>query len=181
MSAGNTRVRSFGQHTVVERFEDAIALVQPDVVEILAPGELVYQLVLHRQRPALQNSGQHLRQGDEAVGEIGRQASDVAIQGVARAGIGGRPNGRCARARSGGCGLEFIVGKEGVHAVFHAFFHTVFHASSQSPARTATARRRIAARSGSAKRATFLICNAMRGWLTKRCSCVIRKSQYSVV
>jgi hypothetical protein len=77
----------------MQRLQDAVAAVLPDVPEVGPPAELVNEFVLHVQHMALGHAGQHVGERDEAVRDVGRQLADGATDRVARACIGCRPHG----------------------------------------------------------------------------------------
>ena len=84
------------QQPLVQRLQDALAAVLPNMAEIGPPAQLKHKLVLYGQWMLLGYAGQHLAQGHKTVGEVGRQARYCTIQRVAGAGIGGWLHGRNA-------------------------------------------------------------------------------------
>ena len=61
---------------------------------IRTPSQLEHELVLGVQRLAGMHGRVNLTQTEEAVGEVGRQSCDGAVQRIARAGVGVRVD-RC--------------------------------------------------------------------------------------
>ena len=61
----------------MQRAQDPLAAVLPDMAEVGAPAQFEDELVLHVQRLARGNAGQHVSQRDQAVGDVGRQAADA--------------------------------------------------------------------------------------------------------
>ena len=71
-----------GQRAWVQGTENTLATHAPDMAEVLAPAELVHQLVLRMHRMARSDSSQNLWQADNPMRDVRRQAGDCAIQEV---------------------------------------------------------------------------------------------------
>ena len=92
----------------MERAKDVVAVMFPYMAEELAPAEFKNELVLHLQPVARSDRGQDIRQVEDAMGDVGRQAGHRAVEGVATARIVSRAYRRqareCGGARRRECG-----------------------------------------------------------------------------
>ena len=59
------------QQALVQRLQDALAAVLPNMAEIGPPAQFEHKLVLYGQWMLLGHAGQHLAQGHKTVGEVG--------------------------------------------------------------------------------------------------------------
>ncbi len=76
-----------GQRAGVQVRQNAVAQMGMHVLEILAPAQLVEELVLHRQAmPTMQKLG-HLWHRQQAMGEVGRKLRHRAIEVVSGLGV----------------------------------------------------------------------------------------------
>ena len=67
------------QQAFVQRLEDPLATMLPDMAEIGAPAELIDELVLHVERVARGHAVQDVSERDKAMRDVRRQAADGAV------------------------------------------------------------------------------------------------------
>ena len=85
------------QQPLVQAVKDVRATKLPDVPEVLAPAQLINKLVLGIQRVFSCHAGEHFRQADKAVRDVGGQAGHRALQCIAAARVVTRMHSANAR------------------------------------------------------------------------------------